>query len=178
LPRRPGFAQKKEFTYIGSAGEKAAPDLGFVEVADGAARAEIKEVEIMGVIPAEMKKMAADVSDKTGVSPSFDDLSDAGLAAALANTDVVIHCTPVGMHSKEGQSVVPAELWRPELDVMDIVYNPAETRLIMDARAAGCRVVYGREMLLNQGALQFETWTGQKAPVEVMRKALEAGLGR
>ena len=54
---------------------------------------------------------------------------------------------------------------------MDIVYNPLETRLAKDAKAAGAKVVSGVEMLIYQGAASFEIWTACKAPVEVMRKA-------
>ena len=61
--------------------------------------------------------------------------------------------------------------------VMDIVYSPLETRLLREARAAGCRVVQGLDMLLYQGVAQFELWTGLPAPVEAMRKALLAASG-
>ena len=56
--------------------------------------------------------------------------------------------------------------------VMDIVYNPLETKLAKDAKAAGAKVVSGVEMLIYQGAASFEIWTGKSAPVEVMRKAV------
>jgi shikimate dehydrogenase len=55
---------------------------------------------------------------------------------------------------------------------MDIVYNPLETQLVKDAKAAGSKVVSGVEMLIYQGAAAFEIWTGKSAPVEVMRKAV------
>jgi shikimate dehydrogenase len=58
--------------------------------------------------------------------------------------------------------------------VLDMVYDPSETRLLREARAAGCTVIDGREMLVAQAAAQFETWTGLEAPLEVMRAA--AGL--
>jgi len=53
---------------------------------------------------------------------------------------------------------------------MDIVYNPIETQLAKDAKAAGAKVVSGVEMLIYQGAASFEIWTGKSAPVEVMSK--------
>ena len=58
------------------------------------------------------------------------------------------------------------------LSVMDIVYNPYETRLLRDALAAGLTAVPGIEMFVNQAALQFEAWTGESAPREVMRKVV------
>jgi shikimate dehydrogenase len=57
---------------------------------------------------------------------------------------------------------------------MDIVYNPRETRLLKEAKAAGCRTIQGIEMFLNQAILQFELWTHQPAPADVMRAVLES----
>lgn len=142
-----------------------------------AARAGIGSMEILGVIEDELKELAADVTDKTEVPARWGLSEESRLAGAIEKADLVIHCTPIGMHPNEGKSVVPAKLWREGLWVMDIVYNPKETGLIEDARAGGCNIVYGFEMLLDQGILQFETWTGEQAPVEVMRKALEEWLG-
>jgi len=141
-----------------------------------AAKAEIKSMVILGVIEDEMKKLSADVNDKTGVPCVWAMMDDDRLKAAIDEADVVVHATPIGMHPKEGESVAPKDFWREGLTVMDIVYNPRETQLIQDARAAGCKIVYGFEMLLNQGVLQFEAWTGREAPVEVMRKAVEDWL--
>ena len=54
-----------------------------------------------------------------------------------------------------------------------MIYRPAETPLLRAARAAGCRTANGLGMLLHQGARAFEIWTGQAAPLTVMRRALE-----
>jgi shikimate dehydrogenase len=56
--------------------------------------------------------------------------------------------------------------------VYDMIYRPAETPLLRRARAAGCQVANGIGMLLYQGAKALELWTGQKAPIRVMREAL------
>jgi shikimate dehydrogenase len=143
-----------------------------------AARAGIAELEILGVIEEELKRLAGDVKEKTGVKADWAMMNDDRLKQSVAATDVVIHATPIGMHPKEGETVVPERLWRKGLWVMDIVYNPRETRLLREAAAAGCNVVHGLEMLLNQGVLQFELWTGKTAPVAVMQKALVEGLHR
>jgi shikimate dehydrogenase len=60
--------------------------------------------------------------------------------------------------------------------VMDIVYTPLRTRLLRDAQAAGCATIDGLAMLVRQGALQFELWTGLEAPVDIMRMAAAAEL--
>jgi shikimate dehydrogenase len=57
-----------------------------------------------------------------------------------------------------------------------MVYDPVETRLLRDAAQAGCDVIKGTEMLVAQGAAQFETWTGVEAPLDVMEMAMGAWL--
>ena len=89
---------------------------------------------------------------------------------------ILINTTPVGMHPQIDASPVPHDILRPELVVMDIVYNPLETRLLKTAARVGCRTVDGLAMFVNQGARQFEWWTGAKAPVEVMRQAVLENL--
>ena len=64
------------------------------------------------------------------------------------------------------ESNKPEKGWGPGTVVFDTVYNPAETRLLREARADGCTTIPGTEMFVRQGAAQFEQWTGQKAPVE------------
>ena len=86
--------------------------------------------------------------------------------------DGLVNATSVGMKPLENASLVPeASLGRFPV-VMDIVYAPLETRLLREAKNAGCEVINGLAMLLYQGVAQFEAWTGQDAPVEVMRAAL------
>jgi shikimate dehydrogenase len=73
---------------------------------------------------------------------------------------------------------VPDAIFENIAAVMDIVYSPVETRLLREAKKAGCRTVDGRDMLLYQGVAQFELWTGRTAPVEVMRSTLFARLSQ
>jgi shikimate dehydrogenase len=85
--------------------------------------------------------------------------------------DVIINTTPLGM-KEEDPLPVPAEFITPKHTVFDIVYHPADTKLLMKARENGARTVNGIEMLVRQGTLQFELWTGKKAPFEVMKQAI------
>src|SRR2546428_466994 len=94
----------------------------------------------------------------------------------IPNAQGWIHCTPVGMSPNAGETFVPDSLLTPRLTVMDIVYNPLETRLLKEASRAGCRTIRGLEMFLQQAAGQFELWTQQPAPVEIMRAILEKQL--
>ncbi len=86
--------------------------------------------------------------------------------------DALINATSVGMEPHIENSPVSPKFLDQFTVVMDIVYAPRKTRLLKDAQAAGCQVIDGLAMLLNQAVAQFELWTGKKAPVSVMRKAL------
>jgi shikimate dehydrogenase len=99
-------------------------------------------------------------------------LDATALAAAAGRADVIINCTPIGMHPREDASVVPAELLQPGQAVFDIVYNPLETKLLREAKSAGCKCISGVEMFINQAVLQFELFTGQAAPEDVMRRVV------
>jgi shikimate dehydrogenase len=91
------------------------------------------------------------------------------------DVEVLLNATSLGM--QEGDSL-PLDLDHFSLNradgVYDMVYRPAETRLLGMAREAGCRTANGLGMLLYQGAAALELWTGRPAPVEVMRRALKA----
>jgi 3-dehydroquinate dehydratase / shikimate dehydrogenase len=86
--------------------------------------------------------------------------------------DVLINCSPVGMSPKINESPFLARDFKKGMVVFDSVYNPMETRLLREAKAAGCTVIHGSELFINQAARQFELWTGQPAPIEIMRDVL------
>jgi shikimate dehydrogenase len=89
--------------------------------------------------------------------------------------DIIINCTPLGMKESD-QLPIPASFITSRHILFDIIYHPAETPLIKAAKANGAQILYGIEMLVHQGARQFEIWTGKKAPLEVIKKALSDHL--
>ena len=98
--------------------------------------------------------------------------------AAQEAATVLINATPVGMTPQvEGIPFPPEHLGRFQV-VMDLVYQPQETRLLREAAAHGCRTIGGLQMLVYQGARQFELFTGHPAPVEIMRRAALAAVGK
>ena len=110
-------------------------------------------------------------------------ISPNAIAKNLQDSDVLINATSVGMHPEANQSIVMPRWLKSDLTVMDIVYNPVETKLARDAKAAGAKVISGVEMLIYQGAASFEIWTGHSAPIDVMRRAAlnklsSAGAGK
>jgi len=91
------------------------------------------------------------------------------LSTALNRADILVNATSIGMSPNIGETPVAADLLKPVI-VFDIVYNPVKTRLLRESEAAGAETISGVEMLVWQGTLAFEKWTGLKAPVEVMRE--------
>ena len=89
--------------------------------------------------------------------------------------DLLLNATPLGLKPGDPSPLDEKQFsLRQARAVYDMIYNPAETALLKAAKAAGCRASNGLGMLLHQGAKAFEIWTGQPAPLEVMRRALEA----
>lgn len=89
--------------------------------------------------------------------------------------DIIIQTTPVGMFPDTDKCPIPFEILKEGMVVMDIIYNPIETQLLMEARRRGCITISGIDMFINQAVEQFEIWTGKSAPVEDMRRcALDA----
>ncbi len=89
--------------------------------------------------------------------------------------DLLVNATPVGTVPHDDETPIPASHLDGGL-VYDLVYNPTETRLLREARAAGCRTIGGFPMLVAQAALQAEWWNGRAAPVAAMRAAAERRL--
>ena len=108
---------------------------------------------------------AAEVASALGCASGR--LADAGSLA----WDVLINATPVGTRASAEETPLPAGLHRPGAVVLDMVYDPLETRFLREAEAAGGRTIDGLQMLLAQAVAQFETWTGLEAPVDTMKSA-------
>jgi shikimate dehydrogenase len=135
-----------------------------------------EHLTILGVVKDELDRLVTDASEQ-GVSDVRGELlTDDSLAREMAQADIVLHCSPIGMHPQEDASLVPAKLLREGLVVFDAVYNPRVTMLLRMAEQAGCRTVQGMEMFLGQALVQFQLWTGQEAPQDVMRRVIEANL--
>ena len=99
------------------------------------------------------------------------------LVEAGHTADLLVNATTVGMWPHADGSIWPESVSIPaHLAVFDLVYNPLETRLLRQARESGAHPIGGLEMLVRQGALALELWTGEPAPVSVMRAAAQEAL--
>ena len=86
-----------------------------------------------------------------------------------ADAEILVNATPVGMYPGNGQSPVDLSVFPVCQGVLDVIYNPRETRFLKEAREAGCRTFNGMYMLLYQGAEAFRLWTGKEMPVKEIK---------
>jgi shikimate dehydrogenase len=99
--------------------------------------------------------------------------NETALRAQLAEIDLIVNATPLGMNPSD-PSPVPARLLAPHHMIFDCVYGPSKTALLRAAQQAGAHGVNGLSMLLHQGSLSFSIWFNRDAPIEAMRAALYA----
>ena len=163
--------QGQQVLMLGSGG--AARAIAFALAMDTAG-AGIAGLTILGIDETERRGLVQDLRARTGLRVADGPISEDTLRRSIKDSALMVHCTPVGMHPKVEETCVPSALLGSHLTVMDIVYNPIETRLLREARAAGCRTIRGIEMFLNQAVAQFELWTQQAAPADAMRAVLES----
>lgn len=157
----------KQVLVLGSGGAARAIAFGL------ALHEPIAGMTLLGIVDDERASLAADLRNGSTIPIQEAPLSEETLGEAIKRSQILIHCTPLGMHPKVDGTCVPKHLLQSHLTVMDIVYTPRETRLLREAREVGCTTIPGLEMFLHQAVAQFELWTGQSAPTEVMRKILE-----
>lgn len=105
-------------------------------------------------------------------------LTDEDLIESARTADLLVNATTVGMWPRVENSVWPESLPIPaHLTIFDLVYRPIETHLLRQARESGAQAINGLGMLIRQGVIAFEMWTGESAPADVMRAACEQALG-
>lgn len=140
--------------------------------AGGAARAlafaikdEGGELTILNRTVSEAEELAKSVECQSGGLEKLSEL--------LPTTDILINGTSVGMAPEINQSLVDKKLLSQRLTVMDIVSNPKKTKLLKEAKADGCQLVFADRMLLWQGVLKFKLYTGIEPPIKIMEKTLQ-----
>lgn len=118
------------------------------------------------------QQMVDRINQNTSCRADLTDLADhAALCRCLEESTLLTNATSIGMAPDVGASPVSdASMFHPGLTVSDIIYNPRCTKLLSDARAAGCRTFNGMYMLLHQGVEAFRIWTGLEMPVEQIRE--------
>jgi shikimate dehydrogenase len=120
-------------------------------------------------------RLARDVMgglSELGKNPLIESVGLGEIPEKIADADILINATSIGMHPDVDATPVPSDLLRPGLAVFDIVYNPRRTRLLLEAERKGAAIVEGVRMLVHQGAEAFLIWTGREPPVDVMVDAV------
>lgn len=150
--------------------------------AGGAARAVAAELALAGASAitivnrdeARGRELVETLRAKTKVATDF--VPWIGEYRIPEGTDVVINATSIGLYDPEARLALALDSLHPGMIVADVVFNPPRTRLLRDAEARGCTVLDGLGMLVNQGVIGVEYWTGVRPDAVVMRRALEQAL--
>lgn len=159
--------QGEIFLFIGSGG--AARAVGFSLALAGAEKIIIYDIDAQ-----KAGLLAKDIREKTGVDTGT--IGRDALAAYAAGVGCLINATPLGL-KKSDPLPLPADCIHKHHLVCDLVYNPPETPLLRAAKARKAKKLSGLGMLLFQGVIAFEIWTGKKAPVSIMKSALMRQIG-
>lgn len=142
-------------------------------VAYGLANAGCAAVTILNRTQARAEQIARDMQPFFAQCAFAAGAMPSDIAKIAAQSDIIVNSTSLGMSPNvDGLPWDKTVAFRAEQVVYDLIYNPAETLLLAKAKADGARAINGLGMLVWQGAIAFEIWTGQAAPVDVMREAI------
>lgn len=169
LREETGFRPKgKTILMVGSGG--AARAVGFNLALSGAQTILLCDIDVI-----KAKKLGRDIQNKTATRVRVVGPETVEKTAHIA--ECIINATPLGLRPDDPLPVPRHVIQRGQL-ICDLVYNPLRTPLLKAARARGADTLPGIGMLLYQGVIAFEIWTGGKAPVDVMKTALTGQIGR
>lgn len=144
-------------------------------VASGLAESRARSVLIYDVIEEKARELAEYLSDN--FDSTIQSLPLTSMPVSITKSQLLVNSSPIGMYPKIGQSPLPDNIkLHSKMTVYDLVYNPAETKLLKQAKAAGAKAISGLGMLVRQGALAFTVFTGKPAPLEVMFEAARQEL--
>ena len=166
-----GFNPKnKQVLLLGAGGAARA-------AAFGLAKEQISSLIIANRTDERSQSLAYDVSKHIPYVSTIE-FTECHLRKACKGIDLIVNSTSMGMRHSETEKLTPltAQIIQPQTLVCDMVYNPIETPLLMEARKAGARILGGLPMLVYQGAAAFKHWTGKKAPIEVMFSSAQHAL--
>ena len=161
----------KQAFILGAGG--AARAVAFALLDEGAAG-----ITICNRTDSRAEALAEAVRPQSSASPAEVRVEVAPWGADPGEADLIVNCTTVGLRHgpTEGQCPLDPSRIRREVLVCDLVYNPVETPLLAAARKARARTLGGLPMLVYQGAIALELWTGRKPPIDVMFEAARRAL--
>lgn len=169
-----GFDVKDQvITILGSGGAASAI---IVQCAiDGA-----KEINVLSIKDKfwdKAQELVDNIIEETHTNINLIEMTDESIEECVTKSALLCNATPVGMAPNEdGCLIKDSGLLRTDLVVVDIIYNPLETKLYIMAKANGCKVLNGIEMLIHQGAASFKLWTGVDMPIDKVREEVYKSL--
>jgi len=165
-----GFTiEGKNIVFIGSGG--AARSIAYILSEDA------KKIVLTDIVEERAVKVAKEITKNMGANVEGKLASDKVLAGEIKHADLLINATPIGMYPKEGDSPISKDLLHQELFVFDVIYNPMKTQLMKEAAEIGCKTLSGLDMLVNQGVIAFEWWTGKSPNSKLMKDKIIDFLG-
>ena len=114
-----------------------------------------------------VKALASEISTAMNFPVQAFGLDDKDFGDAMARCTLLVNCTSAGMHPHTDETPFDKKYFRKGMMVFDTIYNPAETRLLAEAQAAGCKIQNGLRMLLYQGLASFTLWTGVEVSEDI-----------
>ena len=131
-----------------------------------------EKIVILNRTKVRAKKLAESLKSKFDSNVIWNQLSRESIRDHMINADILINTTSVGMNVKSNESLVDSSCLNPGMCVFDIVYSPAGTKLVRDAKKIGAKVIDGIDMLVYQGAMASNIWTGKDPSINVMKEAI------
>jgi len=144
-------------------------------VVAGLVNADFSVITIANRTVSKAVSLANQISEKSDTKISGMGLDDKKLPQAIENAKLLVNTTSAGMDLSK-PLIIDADWLHQDLIVYDIIYSPSETKLLMEANKRGLKTIQGLGMLVHQGAIAFELWTGIFPPIETMRNALIKAL--
>lgn len=133
---------------------------------------EAERIVLTDIIKERAINLANEVKDKMNADIIGKISNETTIKEEIKDTDILINATPLGMYPKVDASPISKELLHSKLFVFDVVYNPLETKLMKEAAEVGGKILGGLDMLVNQGVLAFEWWTGKTPNSELMKNEI------
>jgi len=138
---------------------------------------EANEIVLTDIVEKTALKVAKEIKENMGANVEGKMSNETIIKKEINKADILVNATPLGMHPNVNTSPISKELLHEDLFVFDVIYNPLKTKLIKDAVEIGCKTLGGLDMLVNQGVLAFEWWTGKSPNATLMRSKIIDFLG-
>jgi shikimate dehydrogenase len=138
---------------------------------------EANKIVLTDIVEKTALTVAKEIKENMGANIEGKLSSESIIKEEIKKADILVNATPLGMHPKVDTSPIAKELLHEDLFVFDVIYNPLKTKLMKEATEIGCKTLGGLDMLVNQGVLAFEWWTGKSPNVTLMKNKIIDFLG-